>query len=123
MLVAGDVIRLWDGNVRPPAYKRFLVVYPEDGWLLRINSQPHWKPNFPLLHAANAACLDRDCFLELNGVIEYIQSELDNADILGRLSDATLQNVIAHLPTVYTLSEADCTVMVGAISATLPSVV
>jgi hypothetical protein len=105
---AGDVISLWDGSIRPPNYKRFLVVYVADGWLFRINTKPHWKPHWPLIAADNGECLEHDSFLELHGVVEYIQSELDQAKFIDRLSDDTIEKLIEHLPNVPTLTEEQC---------------
>ena len=114
---AGDVIRIWDGTVRPAAHKRFLVICPDAGWLLRINSQPHWRPHWPLSAAANPECLDHDSFLELRGIIEYADTELENAEHLGALCNDDLEDLIEHLPTVETFSEEEIERMVGALEA------
>jgi len=120
MPAAGDVIRIYDGTVNPPAHKRFVCVYPVDGWMLRINTQPHWTPHFPLLLSDNPGCLDHDCFLELRGVVEYIQSEIDNGEPLGRLSDQTIAALVAHLPSVVTIALDQCRIIIAALEAELP---
>lgn len=93
-LRAGDVVRLFDGTTTPQKQKLFVCVYVGDGWFFRVNSKSHWRPNMPLSATADP-CLAHDCFVELRGVIEYDDTEVDDAlrvpaNRLGRLSDATL---------------------------------
>ena len=65
-LSAGDVVVLFDGTIRPPKHKWFVAVYVTEGWFFRLNSSPHWRPNFKLLQSENP-CLEKDCFIEMNG--------------------------------------------------------
>jgi hypothetical protein len=108
-LEVGDVIRIFDNTIAPPDYKRFLCLNVAEGWFFRINSRPHWRPNFPLPFHGNEHCLDHDSFAELRGIIEYIQSEIDDAlrypaNHLGKLSEETIRALAAHLPSVITLT-------------------
>lgn len=116
-LRAGDVIRLWDGTIQPPDFKRFVVICPDEGWLLRINTKPHWRPHWPISAQANPGCLDHDSYIELRGVIEYTQAELDEAEFLGALCDDALEDLVDHLPTVETFTEDECDLMVAALNA------
>lgn len=105
----GDVVRLFDGATNPPKYKRFLCVCVADGWFLRINSKPIWTPHLLLRQADNPACLDHDSYLELRGVIEYDDSEIQSAlrypdNHFGRLSQTSLRALATLLPTVKTLT-------------------
>jgi hypothetical protein len=111
---------MWDGTIVPPGHKRFIVVYAADGWLLRINTKSVWKPCWQLSAAANPGCLDYDSWLEFRGVIEYLPSELDDAEHLGRLSDSTLQALVAYLPSALTLTAEQIEQIIDEISATLP---
>ena len=116
-LKPGDVIKVWDGSIRPPDFKRFVVVCPHDGWLLRINSSTKWKPHWLISAAKNPECLKYDSYLELRGAVDFLVSELDDAQFLGALSDETLEDLIDFLPTVETLSEADCEKMLACLNA------
>lgn len=117
---AGDVIRLWDATVRPPAFKRFLVVYPDEGWLLRINTKPIWRPHWALSAAQNPDCLAHDSWLELNGVIEYLPSEPEAAHHLGALADSTISDLVALLPSIATFSADESDRIVEELKAVLP---
>jgi hypothetical protein len=108
-LEAGDVVLLHDGTVTPPKTKLFLCVDVEDCWFFRINTKRHWKPNFPLPLRGNEHCLDHDSFLELRGIIEYFDIEVEEAlkyphNHRGKLSDDTLRALLNYLPTVKTLT-------------------
>jgi hypothetical protein len=117
---AGDVVRIWDGSIRPPDYKRFVVIWPDEGWVLRINSNPRWKPNWPLSAADNPGCLDHDSYLELHGIVEYTADELNNAELLGYLADGTIEDLIELLPTILTFTEEECEAMVAQLEALFP---
>lgn len=117
---AGDVIRLWDGTVRPPAFKRFLVIHPTEGWLLRINTKPVWRPHWALSALKNPSCIEHDSWLELNGVIEYLPSELEEAHHLGSLSAETLYSLISVIKITGTFTTEEQEVMVEQLKAVLP---
>lgn len=120
----GDVVRLFDNTTNPPKSKLFLCVDAGEGWFLRINTKPIWPPHFPLPRAGNEHCLDHDSFLELRGVIEYYEIEIDEAlrypnNHLGPLSDATIRAIIAHLPGVKTLTADEQKRIIDNLSATV----
>jgi hypothetical protein len=106
---AGDIVLLFDATTRPPKPKLFLCVDAEECWFFRINTKPHWRPNFPLPLKGNEHCLDHDCFLELNGIIEYYEIEVEEAlkypnNHRGKLNDDTIGAVLNYLPSVKTLT-------------------
>lgn len=115
---AGDVILLFDGTIRLPKHKRFICVVAADGWFLRINSERHFRPHLLITVRDNRECLDHDSFVELRGVIEHDIDDITNAlgsndaRLLGRLSDATANALIAAVrsaPT-FTVAESACIV-------------
>jgi hypothetical protein len=123
-LRAGDVVRLFDGTTAPPKEKRFLCVCATEGWFLRINSRPHWRPNLRLPHTGNETCLSHDSFLELRGIIEYDALEIEGslrepANHLGQLSLQTIRDLIAHLPTVKTLPATERDTIIAELAALL----
>jgi hypothetical protein len=122
-LRAGDIVKLFDGTTSPQKQKWFLCVYAGDGWFFRLNSKPHWKPCMEI-KASVDRCLDHDCFIELRGVIEYDLDEVDRAllqpaNLIGRLSDATLQAVIREVQIVKTLTPEEKATITREISAVL----
>lgn len=123
MLNVGDVVVLFSGTINNPKYKWHLCVCVSEGWFLRINSRPHWRPHFLLPEAENPF-LEYDCYLELRGIIEYDDSEIEEAlrvpsNHKGRLSNSTLQKLIDHLPSVPTLKSAEKDLIVERVSAVL----
>ncbi len=46
-----------------------------EGWFLRLNSRPHWRPNFELLKRENP-CLENDCYIEVHSGFTVV-SEFD----------------------------------------------
>lgn len=105
-------MRLFDGATTPPKHKRFLCVNPCEGWLLRINSRPFWRPHLLLPMADNEDCLDHDSYLELRGVIEYYETEIEDAlrhpaNHLGSLSREMLTLVIEHVKTAKTITSEE----------------
>lgn len=75
----------------------------------QIEFKGPWRPCFPLSSAQNS-CLERDCFVELNSVIEYWEGEIEDSlrypsNHKGRLSDDAIRALISHLPSVDTLTE------------------
>ena len=123
-LTAGDIVVLFDGTVRPPKHKWFLAAYVAEGWFFRLNSNPRWRPNFELLQSENS-CLENDCYLELNGKIEFWEGEIEQSlrypdNHKGRLSDDTIRVLITHLPTVKTLTPEEIETITNELQATLP---
>lgn len=109
MVRVGDVVVLFAGTIRTPKPKWHLCVSVGEGWFFRINSKPHWEPNFAL-SAFEDLCLEHDCFLELNVPVAFDDYEIDEAlrvpaNHKGRLSDETLSRLAASIETVSTLSE------------------
>lgn len=108
-LRTGDVVALFDGTVRPPKTKRLLCVAVGQGWFLRINSNPHFRPHCPIGVQDNPGCLDHDSFVELRGILDWDMAELadqlasQEAQILGRIGAQTarsLAQAVAAAPTL-----------------------
>lgn len=97
----GDVVAVYDATVRPPKTKRLLCVAVAEGWFLRINTNPHFRPHHLIAVADNAACLDHDSFVELRGVLDWDMDALAEmlerreAAILGRIGALTARSLIA----------------------------
>ncbi len=122
-LSAGDIVVLFDGTIRPPKHKWFVAAYVAEGWFFRLNSKPHWRPNFELPASQNP-CLEDDCYIELRGIIEYWEGEVEQSlrypdSHKGRLSDDTIHAFIAHLPTVNTLTSEEIEIVTRELKAVL----
>jgi hypothetical protein len=77
-----------------------------------------------LPRTGNEHCLDHDSYLELRGVIEIDEYELDEAmrwsgNHLGRLSSITLRLVIDHVTTARQLPPEQRDRIVGNLTAIL----
>ena len=107
-LRVGDVVVLHAGTIGTPKLKWHLCVSVGDNRFLRINTKPHWPPNFPL-SARSDPCLEHDSYLELNAPVWFDDLEIDDAlrypnNHKGRLSDETLRALAQHIPSVRTLA-------------------
>ena len=112
-LQPGDVIAVFDGTTRPPKTKRLVCVVAADGWFLRINSNPHFRPHHPLDAVQNPGCLDHDSFVELRGVLELDLGWLADAmhrreaSILGRICAAAANDLAVAVEAAPTLNRSE----------------
>lgn len=122
-LRTGDVLVLFDGTVRPPKHKRFICVVASEDWLLRINSQRHFRPHLPVRVSDAPDWLDHDSFVELRGAIEHDPSEImeaitrRDARVLGRLTPATAQTLIEAVRNAPTFTPWDAAQIVASLQA------
>jgi hypothetical protein len=109
MVSVGEVVLIFDGTTRPPKYKRLLCV-SDDGWFLRINSKPLFRPHLEIHVADNSRCLDHDSFVELRGVLDLDLPSLaqdllsGDAKLLGPIGSATVSNLKAAVAAAATLT-------------------
>lgn len=122
-LRAGDVILLFDGTIRPPKHKRFICVVAQEGWLLRINSQRHFRPHLPVLATDAPGWLDHDSFVELRGIIEHDTAEiteslaLGDSRVLGCLSPAIARALTVAVQAAATFTPNDAAAIIAALEA------
>jgi hypothetical protein len=88
-IVPGDVIRIFDTFTRPNKIKWHICVCQHYGFFLRINSNPLYRPNFPL-HASACPWLKHDSYVELRALHQFPKPAVDAAlkrpdAYLGRL--------------------------------------
>lgn len=100
----GDVIRVWDRQVRPPKYKRLICIDGEKQRFLRINSAPKFRPHHQLL-AADSDFLDHDSYVELRQLVRPYAYEIQQADHLGRLSREQAEALVLAAQQAETLSQ------------------
>lgn len=81
----GDVVRVFDRQTHPPKLKRLICIVPEKQFFLRINSEPKYRPNHPIL-AADSNFLCHDSYVELRQFIRPLAYEIQQADRLGELT-------------------------------------
>lgn len=81
----GDVVRVWDRGTRPPKHKRLICICPERRMFFRINSRALFPPHL-LLRADGADFLDHDSYVELQQLLKPFELELEQAELLGRLT-------------------------------------
>ena len=110
-LQPGDVVRLFDNLATPPKWKRFVCVSPEDGWFMRINSEPRHdaRRNVQLPRKGNECCLEHDSYLDLYSILEFDDSVVDDslqmpANDLGPLSKESLYELINATRSAVTLT-------------------
>jgi len=108
-LLAGDVVRLFDNLTDPPKSKRFVCVDWKEGWFLRIDSKLLWPPHLSLPLKGNEGCLDHDSFVELNTVLEFDDSVVDEslkvpANFLGPIADCDRQRLYDAVQSAVTLT-------------------
>lgn len=107
-LKVGDVLALFDGTTTPPKFKRSVCICVGEGWFLRINSRPIWKPHM-MISAATEVCIEHDSYIELRGCIEYDDYEIDQAlarpnGYLGTLSPSALKQLRTAIEQAKTFS-------------------
>jgi hypothetical protein len=111
-VAVGEVVLIFDGTTRPPKYKRLLCV-SDDGWFLRINSKPLFRPHLEIYVADNLGCLDHDSFVELRGVLDLDLPSLGQditsgaARLLGQIGSATVSNLKAAVAAAVTLTPTE----------------
>jgi hypothetical protein len=81
----GDVIRVWDRRTRPAKFKRQICISPDRQLFLRINSRANFPPHM-IIRADGADFLDADSFVELWQLTRPYAQEIEEADLLGRLT-------------------------------------
>lgn len=119
----GDVVAVFDATVRPPKTKRLLCVAVADGWFLRINTKPIFRPHHPVAASDNPDCLDHDSFVELRGVLDWDMAALAEmldrreAAILGRIGAVTAKTLADAVRLAPTLTQAEVTVIAAALDA------
>ena len=114
-LSAGDIVRLFDGTTTPQKQKWFLCVQTSDGWFLRINTKTHWRPHFAL-SCANDSILSHDCYIEMRGVIEYDNDEIEESlrvpsNFIGRLTEETIRAFVLEVMACRTLTPEEKTII------------
>ena len=104
LLTPGDVVRVWDRQVRPPKQKRLICIAPDRQLFLRINSDPKFAPNHLLL-AAESDFLDHDSYVELRQLIRPYAYEIQQAEKLGRLTRRQAVALVAAVNEARTLQQ------------------
>lgn len=123
MLVqALDVIRIYDGCIRPPGPKMVVCVEPHLGFFFRINSRAHYQQSL-LLRMADHPFLKRDSYLECGCPLElddYVVSEslIEQGGTIGRLSNTLVPRIIEIVNKEPLLSDADKQRIISALPAT-----
>ena len=100
----GDVIRVWDRQVRPPKEKRLICLHAENQHFLRINSKPLFPPHHPL-RASECDFLEHDSYVELRQLVRPYAYEIQEAILLGRLPKSTATQLIIATDGCDTLTE------------------
>lgn len=108
-LLAGDVLRIFDPTVTPPKAKRVICVCPTRRLFLRINTRPIWRPNLLLKQTENSF-LDHDSYLELNQLLLFTRSTIDQAlahrsNVLGEVSNDVAVQIVRAAWRARTLSQ------------------
>ncbi len=103
-LQPGDVIRVWDRQTHPPKNKLLICVAPERQLFLRINSEPRYRPNHPIL-AVESDFLHHDSFVELRQLIRPFAYDIQQADELGRLTPEQVTSLVSAVEQARTLSQ------------------
>lgn len=92
-LKPGDVIRVFDRQLRLPKPKILICVVPEMQLFLRINSKPIYRPNHPIL-AEDSNFLHHDSYVELRQFIRPFAYDIQLADELGELTQQQAGDLI-----------------------------
>lgn len=109
MITTGDVIEIFDPYTRPPKPKWHICVCSRRYFFLRINTQPLWTPNHPLIAEENIF-LEHDSFVELRQLLHFAPHIVAAAmrkpkNPLGRLSKAEAVDLANTARRVVTLTE------------------
>ncbi|WP_137136859.1 hypothetical protein [Rhizobium sp. FKY42] len=89
-LLVGHVIRVWDRKTKPPKFKRHICICPQANMFFRINSKPLFPPHM-ILRAEGAPFLEHDSYIELQQLIKDMAFEVNQAEVLGRLTPTHVQ--------------------------------
>lgn len=108
-LYPGDVIRIFDPTVTPPKPKRVICVCPDRRLFLRINTRPLWRPHL-LLRQTENAFLEHDSYLELNQLLLFTRSTIEQAvanraNLLGEVSNGVVVQIVRAAWRAKTLSQ------------------
>ena len=113
----GEVWRILDHHVDPPAAKLFICALPPPpGLWLRINSRPLWPPQHKLL-ARHNPYLDHDSYLELAGPFTHLQRVLADAELRGTMARQEIGKVIRAIGSAPTFNDELKATLVGGLAA------
>jgi hypothetical protein len=70
MVTVGDVIEIFDLYTRPKKPKWHICICSERLLFLRVNTDPLWMPNYPLMTATNTF-LEHESFVELRQLLHF----------------------------------------------------
>jgi len=105
-----DVIRIFDGTIRPPGPKMVVCVEADAGFFFRINEKK-WQTGVPLKKKDHPKFLTKDCHLECGEPLELddytIEEAIRDKGILGQISPALVQAICSALANEKLLSSAD----------------
>lgn len=99
-----DVIRVWDRQTIPAKLKRAICVAPGKQYFLRINSEPKFKPNHPILKS-ESDFLDHDSYVELRQLVRPFAYDIQQLELLGRLTDAQAKSLVEAAQCAKTLPQ------------------
>lgn len=100
----GDVVRVFDRQTRPPKPKRLICIVPDMQFFLRLNSEPKYRPNHPVL-AADSNFLRHDSYVELRQFIRPFAYDIQQAEKLGELTRQQAENIIEAVKQSKALSQ------------------
>jgi hypothetical protein len=81
-----------------------ICVAPERQLFLRINSEPKFKPHH-LLRQNESTFLDHDSYVELRQLIRLYAHDMQQCEILGRLSETQARSLVIVASGCATLSQ------------------
>jgi hypothetical protein len=110
MILAGEVIWVYDGSIRPPGDKMYVCLNPEHGIFFRINSKGHWAGSVAIYQASNPF-LTHNSFVECGSVLEVDDYSIDESvrrhGVLGSVDASTRDRIIAEVTASKMLSDND----------------
>jgi hypothetical protein len=110
VLSPGDVVRIEDRDTIPAKIKIHICVCMAEHVFIRINSKPIWHPCHMLLRRNNQF-LDHDSYAELNQLVRHSNHQLQQAEIIGRLTSSEAAKLVAAAERAETLSEEHITLI------------
>lgn len=100
----GDVVRVWDRQVKPAKFKRLICIDPDKQQFQRINSKPIFKPHHPI-PASDAVFVDHDSYVELRQLVRPFAYEIEQAEHLGSLTAEQARSLLEAVEQAETLSQ------------------
>ena len=115
-----QVIRTYDGMIRPPGPKMVACLCPDHGWFARINTDG-WRAGSVPLSAKLHPFLRHDSHIECGAVFEMddyvVQQALDDRGILGSIDATLVGQITAAIVKCKTLRENDRRAILDALAA------